>query len=161
FFSRPKIDAAPTVKTGEPVIAFLLLAPPQFPVAEAVERLRALPFGANMSATNTEEGTVAFYLGDEIVGISNVPMPYPDNLEGPYSMSWMFPDAATALSNHAGHVTVALTGGAGDPAQRRATLTRLMAALAREPGVIGIYWPDADAVIRPEVFIEMTERILK
>jgi len=160
FFSRPKIDGPPTVQPGEPVIAFLLLAQPEFPVADAVEKLRALPFATNMSNTSAEDGTVAFYLGDETVGISSVGTPYPDSLEFPYNSSWMFPDAATALSNHAGFVTIALTGGAGDPAQRRATLTRLTAALAHEAGVIGIYWPDAVAVIRPDVFIQMTERTL-
>lgn len=161
LFSRSELDAPPAVEPGQPVIAFLLLAQPQFPVDAAVEKLRTFPFTAGMSGVQpSEDGTLTFNVGDEIVAISSVGAPYPENLEEVYVRSWMFPDAAAALKAHAGFVTVALVGGSAEPAQRHAFLTRIMAALSREPGVLGIYWGEAAAVIPADVFIQMTEMTL-
>jgi len=157
FRSNPK--DIPKTEPGESMLAFLLLAQPEFHTAAAVERLRTARFAANMSATTpSEDGTVAFYIGDEVVGICNMGVPYPENLETIYSASWMFPNAAAALGHHAGHVVISLTNGSAQPAQRMGLLTRIAAALAQEPGVVGIYMPDAMMVHRPDVFTQMSDQ---
>jgi hypothetical protein len=161
-FLRSNKSEAPLPEPGAPIIAFLMVAQPDFPAAEAVERLRALPFVGDMSATSQgDDGIVAFYIGDETVGVGTMPAPYPDNLDAVYAGSWMFPDAAARMGNHAAHVIVSLTGGAGEPVQRLSLLTRIVNALTREAGVLGIYWPDAGIVHRPDIFSEMTEQILE
>jgi len=108
-------------------------------------------------AEHTEEKdvTLSFRLGTADVIIARMPAPVPwSDLEGPCSTSWLWPDAATVLRQHAAHLIVTVSGELS-PLKRARILTQIIASIIGTcKSAVGVYWGDATLVISPPVFRE-------
>jgi len=89
-----------------------------------------------------------------------MPAPYPAaDLEGPIATSWMWPPEPPIkkLKEHRTHLLITMLRGAGNPIQRRLSLTAVTALAAKQIGVLAVYWPESTLVIYPPLFNDMAE----
>jgi hypothetical protein len=171
FGWKKKSSAAPSGsgsrrsgRAGEPVIAALLLEGEQFPLAALQQHLSKIRIGNEKPAefNMDKEQILTFKAAGEIFALALMPAPYPwSDLEGPCATSWMWPKEtpASSVKRHRRHLLVTMVGGNGEPIPRRLMLTAVTAAAAQQPGVLGIYWPEATLVHHPRIFIEMAQKI--
>lgn len=75
-------------------------------------------------------------------------------LEGPASTSPLWPDARRAIREVGAHVVVWVSG-PGNPLEAHRQLTRLVAAVLRATGALGVYWGSAGLVVRADIFDEV------
>ncbi|WP_425396313.1 DUF4261 domain-containing protein [Aeoliella sp.] len=110
-----------------------------------------------------KQNTMSFEVGNYFVAIGLMPAPIPaEELEGPIATSWLWPDAATEMAQHKGHLIVtANTPDDADPIEIRKLLTKATASiLASTDGALGVYWGDAGQLIGRELFVEMATELL-
>ncbi len=108
-----------------------------------------------------KENTLSMRIGevDVILGLMPAPIPAAD-LEGPCSTSWLWPEARTALADHDSHLIVTVSGEEADELQRACLLSQVIAALATDDSVVGVFWTDAALVVSPEVFRDFAVQML-
>lgn len=149
-------EVAAAKATG-PALAMILLETPTHDMAQLAERLKTAAIGpATPGNLELRGNTILFNLDGELTAISLMPGPMPwSDLRGPCSTAWMWPEAEEKVSQHKGHLLLAMMKGQHTPIQRRLLLTELVAALARETGVVGIFWPEGTLVHSPELFTKL------
>ncbi len=167
WFSRkqpkdPLNPAAGEETVGGPVLASLLLETDTFDLAAAEKAIRAeRPMGLEPAGIDVaKDGILSLQVGDEWLFVAHMPAPYPwSDLEGPCQTAWMWPGGrgAMSLKNHKSHVLVTIIKGSRDHVARRLIMTKVMAALCKLPGVVGVYWPDATMVHEPRIFSEFAK----
>lgn len=145
---------------GEPIIAALLLDSDVYPLSGLQKALdRGQIVGERPINLDISDAGLTGNIADEMIAVSPMPAPYPwSDLEGPCQTSWMWPPGtnASSLKSHLTHVLVVLIGGKSSPVVRRLMLMQLTAMAAKQPGVVGVYWPDATLVHHPQIFAEMS-----
>lgn len=87
-----------------------------------------------------------------------VPYPVPWAYLGPLcTSSWLWPDAATALSDHQAHVSVGLLGQPIGRREQALLLTRLVATAAATTDATGVLWSPASLVVEASAFVGQAE----
>lgn len=157
-------ESAEEREPGEPLIAAVLMEGESFPFDEfQAQAARSRVCGRKVTGLEIKDDAIlSFSLGDELAALALMPAPYPwSDLEGPCATSWMWPEetSATDVKRHRTHLLVTMTGGRSDPIPRRLMLTAMTALAARQPGVLGVYWPDGTLVHYPPVFVEMADAV--
>ena len=165
MFGWKKKSPPPEPKTrGEPVISAVLLEGEQFPFAEFQKHLAKTRIGKQPPANfeMDKEGVLTFHAGDELFALIVMPAPYPwSDLEGPCATAWMWPKETRAASvqRHRTHLLITMMGGSSNPVARRLMLTAVTALAAKQPGVMGVYWPEGTLIHYRRVFVEMATKI--
>lgn len=165
FFKKKQADTSDgKSESGKPLICALLLKEESFPTDTFLKQLAKTKISGKpvKNAECTENGIITFNVGDELVALALMPVPYPaSDLEGPIATSniWPAEPPISSLKKHKAHLLVTMMGGKSDPIRRRLALTAVTALAASQKGVMAVYWPDATHLVFPPVFIEMAESI--
>jgi hypothetical protein len=165
FFKKKQADSSKDkVGTGAPIISALLLEAESFPVDTILNQAAKTRIAgkATSSINRGGGGVFSFDVGDELLALALMPVPYPAaDLEGPIATSWMWPPQPPIenVKRHRSHLLITMTGGTADPVRRRLILTAVTALAAKQPGVMAVYWGEATLVIYPPVFVNMAEKI--
>ncbi|MBW3597142.1 MAG: DUF4261 domain-containing protein [Planctomycetes bacterium] len=144
-------------------IAMVMLGPGAKLSAEAIQQdlkstWPALPAIGN---AEQEEVTLSFRVGEADLILGRMPAPIPwSDLEGPCATSWLWPDAAEKLKQHAEHVIVTVSSEAS-PVERSRLLTQVVAAIvATCKAPVGVFWTNAAMVISPSMFRDFAVDVL-
>jgi hypothetical protein len=96
---------------------------------------------------------LTFELTGHDVALALMPASIPEqDLEGPIAASSLWPEAAAELRGQRAHLVVTVFAKKGDPIELWMTMTRVVAALATVPSVLGIFWVVAGLVHAPATF---------
>lgn len=163
--------AAESDKGRRMSLAFVLLAEPRMPAAEAIvkefaafaEKNQQLKYQKPTAAEPGKE-TLAFDLdpcGMAFVGLLRSPVPDNEADEAArFSFSAIY--SGWKLPSHKAHllVTVASLPGpqSNSPVTKLSCMTALLAAVSKATGAVGIYWGDAGATHDPTTFQSMAQR---
>lgn len=113
---------------------------------KALERF-ALPIRGEVSVRS---GAMSVELEDGgLLAVGHVPIPL-DGLESHRVPNALWPDAATTIDTHTGHMMVSVIGGE-DGLPRRMVLTAATVATASCLEALGVYWPDVPHVTRTDI----------
>jgi Domain of unknown function (DUF4261) len=116
-------------------------------------------------AAQSSDEALAATTGDAelMIGLMTAPMPWSE-LEGPCASAFWWPEAASVLKAHVGHLILALQGGEMDAIGRNLQLTSVVAAVLATGDASGVYWGAGTLVIPPALFVEaarsMTRELL-
>lgn len=95
--------------------------------------------------------TMTFDLDGLTVAMAMIPAPIPGGeLDGPAATTWLWPGASAAMGRVGAHVVVWVSG--PDAVQNHWAVTRVVSAVIRATGALGVYWGSAGLVISGEVF---------
>ncbi len=145
------------------VLAMVLLGNGQRVDPSAVEAAwRELwPDVAPIECVSAHEGGLTFSctINGEQAGVGVIPTRVPESdLAGPATTSWLWPNATEDLLAHDTHALVFLRS-TGSPESAHIDSTRLVAAVVRGSGALGVYVGEATMVIRGDVFVDTAKRL--
>lgn len=142
---------------GATMLAMVCLSKPVLPQVHALQKaLAALGEGPVLEKHEVKDSTLSFEFDGAMGFVSLMPAPIPwEDLEGPCSTAWFWPEATQTLREHRAHLIVALMRHEGDAIDRHLQLTRLVAAAANASNGLGIYWGGAPLVQPRESFAEV------
>lgn len=80
-----------------------------------------------------------------------------ETLEQASGAAWYWPEARSALAEHASHAEVALAAEVGTPVERALALTHAVAAIAARPGCVAVLWDATTLAHEPSQWIHQTE----
>lgn len=84
-----------------------------------------------------------------------------EDTERASQLSWHWPEAGTAVSQHASHLIVFLDGVASDPMENARALTTFSSALTRQSAGTAIFWGAASLLHEPDRYHKMAEEVSK
>jgi hypothetical protein len=155
--SSASAPADPNLKT-DPVIAFVLLKGQSFPFEKLAQPLSKLrPAGHKVTDIDAKDALVMCNVAGQVVALALMPAPVPaSDIQGPSATSWMWPKgtSATSVKAHKTHILATAIGDGVSPQEARLILSQVLALLAKEPDVMGIYWPQAGIIHHPAVFAD-------
>ena len=138
-------------------LALVMLDEAREPDFEAVSQFVAEKFEQppTMSGANSTDNMFVCTLGEFTAAATLVPNPVPwSQLEGPCATAWYWPAAAEALRDHRAHLVVTLIDEGGKSIDKSMALTQLVAGLASQPGIEGVFWGPGRIVHPPGAFID-------
>lgn len=138
-------------------LALVMLDEAREPDFEAVREFIAANFedAPAMAGGNKTDNMFVCTLGEFTAAATLVPNPVPwSQLEGPCATAWYWPTAADALRDHRAHLVVTLIDEGGKATEKSMALTQLVAGLASQAGVEGVFWGPGRIVHPPGAFIE-------
>jgi len=104
-------------------------------------------------------GVATFEVGAASVRVEATATPMPEEeLEVFGRVSWMWPEAWSALRGHTGQAVVAVRSGSMSAVERSTLLTKVMIALIRAGDAAGVFWQWAGAIHEPGEFETMMRR---
>jgi hypothetical protein len=144
-------------------VAMVLQAKPGLPdVKSVLDAAHTFPGLGGLGIKARQGNALPLTLGDRLITVGAVPSPVPDgeaaqvarhSLSG-VSTKWSLPE-------HQGHLVIAMGG--EEKAQSLQDLvgfTRVVAALCKATGGLGVYWGAAPATHEPSFFCEMAHEAL-
>jgi hypothetical protein len=108
-----------------------------------------------LKQSSRTERVLTISLGEATVAVTLVERPIRwEDIEGPCSCAWYWPDAAEAMRGHQAHLLITLVDEGRDPLDKAILLTRLASAVSEVSPAVGIYWGPGRLVHDPEPFRE-------
>ena len=138
-------------------LALVMLDKPREPDFAAASQFLSEKFEhpSEISGSNSTDNMIVCTLGEFTAAATLVPNPVPwSQLEGPCATAWYWPAAAETLRDHQAHLVVTLIDEGGKSADKSLALTQLVAGLASQPGVVGVFWGPGRIVHPPGAFVE-------
>lgn len=158
FGGTPKAEPPGDSGDNAAAIAFLLLRNTTFPFDKLAAPLAQVrPAGKKVSDIEISDGMLMCTVDGLIVALLLMPSPVPSaDLEGPCATSWMWPKGTSpeSVKSHKGHILATAMSGKLSPVETRLILSQIIALVAGEPDLMGIYWPEAGMVHHPAIFAE-------
>lgn len=153
---QPAAASAPAAPAG-PLTAMLLLKSDRFPYESFANLLSGERIhGQKITLAQSEDHLYVFEIkGGGFGTFAEMPHPYPwSDLEGPCATSILWPEGTSAdsIKDHRTFMIVTLLNDGMPPIRRRLFLTQVLAMAARDPNVMGIYWPEGTVVHHPSPF---------
>lgn len=122
----------------------------------------ANPDAAPLLVSSETASMVTFAWGESTVAYTLVAQPIPaEQLAGPASRAWYWPEAAEHLSGHQAHLIVALVNEGSDRIAKSMQLTRFVAALLPSSEAVGVQWGGSRAVHQSGPFCETASQMAR
>ena len=113
-----------------------------------------------MDAKKTDQA-ISFGVGGSTVSFRVVPHPIASpEFTRVCAESWFWPDATKKLENQIGHVVITVESHETRLNQVKFLSLATTALLISTPGTLGVYWPEGNLVISPEMFREFCVQML-
>lgn len=146
---------------AKPQVAMVLLREPQDEVLDELWSARTSHGGELLPAQpKRQDNTLSFYLGDDKLVVSAMEHAVPwDDLRGPCTAAWYWPEAARELRAHQGHVLVVIVPGTPDRKAAALKLTKVTAAPASSGSAAGVFWGGSGTVHAPKPFCDTVGEI--
>ena len=105
--------------------------------------------------------TATFVIGAATVLIGRMPSGIPwSELRGPCSTAMLWPESAQVLRGHQAHVIITVSADVDEVALSTLLTQVASAFLSVCDQALGVYWGNATKLIRRDIFVEMTTKVL-
>lgn len=140
-------------------LSLVLLSDAQQLTARALERAaRELPGLGKVEWQSTQKGVSTFSLGGLELVVALVPAPVPDGeADGATEHSLSGFQGNWTLPEHRAHLVVVQQGSLLRTLEQLSSYTRVVAAVVRATGAVGVYWPAAAATHHPEFVVNIAQ----
>lgn len=117
----------------------------------------AAPPLTGVAGSDGPAGALTFELAGLTGGIGMMPGTIPGGeLDGPAATAWLWPDAPSDIGRVQAHAVV-FVAGPGPAIEIHRALTRVVGAVLRATGGLGVYWGAATRVMRADIFLELAQ----
>lgn len=143
-------------------LALVALSEPYLPSAEKLIECieNTWPNSPVPQLVSTTEGMITFECGEAIIGCTLIPEPISaEQLEGPCSTAWYWPDAASAFQNHSAHLLITLVSEKRNTIDKSTRLTEMVTAAALDSRASGIFWGQSAMVHEPMSFYDQATQM--
>ncbi|MEM9185569.1 MAG: DUF4261 domain-containing protein [Planctomycetota bacterium] len=157
------------MSTSTPRVSLVALSEPLLPSIEAVaeQLIERFPDAPPLALTSESGSGVTFRLGvaggPQATGnytLVDKPIPW-EQIEGPCTLAWYWPDAADVMRHHGQHLFLTLVDESKDPIERMIHLTQLTVAIAATTPSAGLVWAPNVTVHNPVDFAQMAAKMTR
>ena len=144
-------------------MASILLEDKGFSLEPASKAIAKLSWGGHkVQDLKLESSMLMCTVNGNIIALAPMPGPVPGtDIPHAVEATWLWPkgEPIQKVLDHKAFIlcTLVVASGNGSAIDNRLILSQIMASITSQPGVLGVYWPDAGVIHYPPVFTDMAQ----